>query len=73
MFSFYASVPPIAWLVPAILWFGIGESSKIFLIFYATVFLVLVNTMAGVRTVPKNQVRAATNIRARSAGSSSPG
>lgn len=60
--QFLRFVPPIAWLIPAILWFGIGETSKIFLIFYATVFLVLVNTMAGVRMVPKNQVRAARSF-----------
>lgn len=63
--QFLRFVPPIAWLVPAILWFGIGETSKIFLIFYATVFLVMVNTMAGVRTIPKSQVRAARTFEVR--------
>lgn len=60
--QFFRFVPPVAWLVPAILWFGIGELSKIFLIFYATVFLVVVNTMAGVRTVPRNQRWAASTF-----------
>ena len=60
--QFFRFVPPIAWLVPAILWFGIGNTSKIFLIFYATVFLVLVNTMAGVRTIARNQLRAANTF-----------
>jgi NitT/TauT family transport system permease protein len=57
--QFFRFVPAIAWLVPAILWFGIGELSKIFLIFYTTVFLVLLNTMVGVTSVRPNQIRAA--------------
>lgn len=57
--QFFRFVPPVAWIIPAILWFGIGETSKIFLIFYTTVFLVLLSTMAGVSTVPRNQIRSA--------------
>jgi len=57
--QFFRFVPAIAWLIPAILWFGIGELSKIFLIFYTTIFLVLLNTMIGVSSVRRNQMRAA--------------
>lgn len=57
--QFFRFVPPVAWIIPAILWFGIGETSKIFLIFYTTVFLVLVNTMVGVAAVARNQIRSA--------------
>lgn len=57
--QFFRFVPPVAWIIPAILWFGIGETSKIFLIFYTTVFLVLLNTMAGVAMVARNQIRSA--------------
>ncbi len=57
--QFFRFVPPVAWIIPAILWFGIGETSKIFLIFYTTVFLVLLSTMTGVSTVPRNQIRSA--------------
>ena len=57
--QFFRFVPPVAWIIPAILWFGIGETSKIFLIFYTTVFLVLLNTMVGVAAVARNQVRSA--------------
>jgi NitT/TauT family transport system permease protein len=63
--QFFRFVPPIAWIIPAILWFGIGETSKIFLIVYTTVFLVLLNTMAGVANVPRNQLRAARCFGAR--------
>lgn len=57
--QFFRFVPPIAWLIPAIMWFGIGETSKILIIVYMTVFLVLLNTMAGVASVRHNQIRAA--------------
>jgi NitT/TauT family transport system permease protein len=59
--QFLRFVPPIAWLIPAIMWFGIGETSKILLIFYMTVFLVLINTMAGVSSIRRNTLRSAEN------------
>ena len=59
--QFLRFVPPIAWLIPAIMWFGIGETSKIVIIFYMTVFLVLLNTMAGVAALQRNHLRAAEN------------
>lgn len=59
--QFLRFVPPIAWLIPAIMWFGIGETSKIAIIFYMTVFLVLLNTMTGVAAIPRNQLRSAQN------------
>jgi ABC-type nitrate/sulfonate/bicarbonate transport system permease component len=59
--QFLRFVPPIAWLIPAIMWFGIGETSKVAIIFYMTVFLVLLNTMAGVASIPRNQLRSAEN------------
>jgi NitT/TauT family transport system permease protein len=60
--QFFRFVPPIAWLIPAILWFGIGETSKVFIIFYTSVFLVLLNTIAGVAAIPRNQLRAARSF-----------
>jgi len=59
--QFLRFVPPIAWLIPAIMWFGIGETSKVLIIFYMTVFLVLLNTMAGVAALRRNHLRAAQN------------
>lgn len=43
----------------AIVWFGIGESSKYFLIFWGSFFFVLLNTVAGVLRVPVVRERAA--------------
>jgi len=42
-------IPPIAWIPLAILWFGIGESSKVFIIFLGAVFPIVVNTLEGIR------------------------
>ena len=46
-------IPPIAWIPLAILWFGIGQESKIFIIFIGAVFPVFLNTVDGVKTIDK--------------------
>jgi len=46
-------IPPIAWIPFAILWFGVGLESAIFIIFVGSVFPILINTMDGVRRVDK--------------------
>src|ERR1051325_9599680 len=43
----------------AVIWFGIGETSKYFLIFWGTFFIVLINTTAGVMRAPVIRQRAA--------------
>jgi ABC-type nitrate/sulfonate/bicarbonate transport system permease component len=52
-------IPPIAVIPLAILWFGIGEFSKVWIIAYGAFFPILLNTMAGFREVERAQVRAA--------------
>ncbi len=42
-------IPPIAWIPLAILWFGIGEPSKVFIIFVGTFFPIVVNVIDGIR------------------------
>jgi len=42
-------IPPIAWIPLAILWFGIGEGAKVFIIFLGAFFPILVNTVDGIR------------------------
>ena len=44
-------IPPIAWIPLAILWFGIGESSKIYIIFYGAFFPILLNTVDGIHNI----------------------
>jgi len=36
----------------AVIWFGIGETSKYFLIFWGTFFIVLLNAVHGVIATP---------------------
>ncbi len=52
-------ISPVALVPLAMLWFGIGELSKYFIIFYATVIVVLMNTAAGVSRTPMTRIRAA--------------
>ncbi|BBH67901.1 ABC transporter permease [Actinoplanes sp. OR16] len=60
--EFFRFIPPIAFVTLAIVWFGIGETSKIILIFYTSVFLVTVNTIAGVLAIDESKLRAATSL-----------
>jgi len=50
---------PTAMIPIAVIWFGIGELSKYFLIFWGTLFIVLINTIAGVWRTPIARQRAA--------------
>ena len=40
-------IPPISFVGIFIVWFGLGEASKIMLVFYTTFFVIVINTMAG--------------------------
>ena len=55
-------ISPIAWIPLAILWFGVGDLSPIFLIFLSSFFPMVVGTAAGVMTIDKKLLRAATNF-----------
>jgi NitT/TauT family transport system permease protein len=55
-------ISPIAWIPLAILWFGVGNASPIFLIFIASVFPMVVQTAAGVLTIEQRYLRAAENF-----------
>ena len=44
-------MPPIAWVSIAILWFGIGEASKVFIIVIGTFVPCLLNSYNGVRLI----------------------
>ena len=47
-FTAIRQVPMLAWIPLLIMWFGIGETSKIIVIFLAAYFPILVNTINGV-------------------------
>lgn len=52
-------IPMIAWMPLIILWCGIGNLSKVVLIFIAAVFPVIVNTESGMETTPEGYVEVA--------------
>jgi len=62
LFQMMRPISPIAWIPIAILWFGVGDMSPIFLIFISSVFPMVVQTIAGVHTIEKRYLRAAANF-----------
>ena len=52
-------IPPIAWIPLVILWFGIGEGSKVFLIFLGGFFTNLLNVIDGIRYTDKKLLEVA--------------
>ncbi|MGK2927828.1 MAG: ABC transporter permease [Lysobacterales bacterium] len=62
LFQILRPISPIAWIPIAILWFGVGDVSPIFLIFISSVFPMIVQTTAGVHTIERRYLRAAQNF-----------
>jgi NitT/TauT family transport system permease protein len=60
--EFFRFIPPIAFVTLAVVWFGIGETSKVVLIFYTSVFIVTVSTIAATVSISENKLQAATNL-----------
>jgi ABC-type nitrate/sulfonate/bicarbonate transport system permease component len=57
--EFFRPISAIAWIPIAILLFGVGRGVPVFLIFYASLFPILVSTLDGVRRVDRKLVDAA--------------
>src|SRR3982751_5908362 len=62
LFQILRPISPIAWIPIAILWFGVGDVSPIFLIFLSSVFPMIVQTIAGVHTIERRYLWAAANF-----------
>ena len=62
IFQILRPISPIAWIPIAILWFGIGNASPVFLIFIASVFPMIVQTASGVHTIEHRFLQAAGNF-----------
>jgi NitT/TauT family transport system permease protein len=62
IFQMLRPISPIAWIPIAILWFGVGDASPIYLIFISSVFPMVVQTTVGVHTIDKRYLRAAENF-----------
>jgi NitT/TauT family transport system permease protein len=55
-------ISPIAWIPISIVWFGVGDSAAVYLIFIASFFPIVVASMNGVRNVPSMYRRAGRNF-----------
>ena len=62
IFQILRPISPIAWIPIAILWFGVGNASPIYLIFISSVFPMIVQTAVGVHTIEQRYLRAAENF-----------
>jgi NitT/TauT family transport system permease protein len=62
IFQMLRPISPIAWIPIAILWFGVGNASPIYLIFISSVFPMVVQTVAGVHTIERRYLWAAENF-----------
>ena len=57
--EFFRYIPPIAFIGLFLIWFGLGEMSKVLLIVYTALFVMFVNTLAGALSVEPEKIRAA--------------
>lgn len=55
-------IPASAWIPMSIILMGIGEKPAIFLVFIGTVWSVILNTIHGVKSVPKHLIWAAQTM-----------
>ncbi len=55
-------ISPLAWIPIAILWFGVGDVSAIFLIFIASLFPIVVTAMHAVHNIDTVHLRAGANF-----------
>lgn len=62
IFEILRPIPPIAWIPLAILWFGIGEGSKIFVIMIGGLVACLINSYAAMKTTPEILIKAAKSL-----------
>lgn len=59
LIEFYRPIPPLAYLPLMIIWFGIGETSKVLLIFLSVFAPVVLGARSGVRSAAIEQIHAA--------------
>ena len=60
LMSVLMPIPSLAWVPVFILWFGLGNTATIMLVFYAATFPLMYNTWTGVRSVNRIWLRAAS-------------
>ena len=62
LIELYRPVPPLAYISLIIIWMGIGDKGKIFLLFLATLSIFVINSRAGVRSVTIEKIHAAYSL-----------
>lgn len=62
LIEFYRPIPPLAYLPLIVIWCGIGEFSKVLLIYLAIFAPIAIATATGVRTVDGARLRAAQSL-----------
>jgi taurine transport system permease protein len=60
--EFYRPLPPLAYLPLMVIWFGIGELSKVLLLFLAVLAPVALSARAGVKSAAPEQIQAALSM-----------
>lgn len=58
----FRPISPLAWIPIAILWFGVGDSAAIFLIFVGCFFPLLLIAMSAVHNIPADYINAGRNF-----------
>lgn len=61
------SIPSIAWVPLAILWYGLNDAGIIFVVAIGAIFAVTINTYTGVRNIDPHFIEAARNMGAKGA------
>lgn len=56
--AFIRPIPPLAWIPVAIIWFGLGDGAKIFVIWFTAFVPTLINTYVGIRGVDPTLIAA---------------
>jgi taurine transport system permease protein len=59
---FFQAIGDIAWLPILLIWFGFGLTTMTFVIVYTVLFPVVLNTVLGVESVPRDFARAARSL-----------
>ena len=59
------SIPSIAWVPLAILWFGLTDTGIIFVVAIGAIFAVTINTYTGVKNINPSYIEAARNMGAK--------
>lgn len=62
LLEFYRPIPPLAYLPLLVIWLGIGEVTKITLIFLAILAPIIISTLQGISTVSKSRQFAALSL-----------